>query len=921
MVYRQYSIYANTGGAESLKNRIPSNAHDAAQAEHVGFPDKFDLFVNKENSSENAYAVTEVHTTSEIVGSTLFLDHRPFVDTDGSVSTITSSDGTIDMTQLNLVTSSVVFSVMPTDETIQVSYTAAGDKIWDSHLNAVQNTLMRIESSLGLRNPAGSVPTGLFSLPIATTYNPGAQVDIDYIKNVVLPNVVMLGHLESDIKLGGTDNVALDSYGNPGYNITIGNPAGGTAARDHVYIDAPGLHVNASTGPGNLFYSCNSGDNVGFSGVTTFASQVTIGDKHGGSLSRHVPQPAGILGDFYDHAMLRVNGSIYFGDGMSGYGGITFVVGTGEVVDIIGTLDVDTIDCNDYAMFHGPATFEDHTHVVGPGYFETNNDMVLTDKAPYVPTMIDDLDPSYALTHINVRSTVPGTVTSPLYAQTFSTARENPYPSGRYTHPIHDYDMYPMIGGWTFTGHLKFDVAAENDHKTVLLCSTNMRALKPGATDEYGTYCPGLFSPGDTYVEVNNGGADRFMYPIYFHQALTGNDLVSTWTCTGLNLYVAGDDNIMENAIAGSQYRILQPSNAPMDFLKAGGTTNAPTVEVGVDSAGYYGSSSQNTFDFVTHPTHEGPSAGPTPHPLYRSIKNNQILSASIKEALQRNVDHTAILAAGGYTEAVLGAPKATINGVAYIYASSHNQHGTISDAVTIKASPSPYGVCTANTWAGGLNLNPGQWTIIGEIAAVTADGNDWSIIEAVGYRPDGLYDSCWVPLVNFRDFTEHEAVVLNMGRCLPFYGSDHGGSDVYDAAEGDHNFFVEHNLGPIRNLADISFNAYVGSLKSHIYTSPDKRWAAKHQLSATAASVYGGLNSPYRSAHDSYRNDLEGHADWDTNGRGYLRDVTSQCKIAMFDSRFARIYVNDEQDPGVSFVEPDATRAEYIRIVFRRNR
>ena len=346
MSYSQYSIYAYTGNTESIKNRIPNNAYDAPSAEYIGFPSKFDVFVNKDNATQGGFPVTETHTLSSLVGDTLYLDHRPDQD-----SAFSSSDGTLDTATLNLSTASIEFSTRPTAEVFSITYTARGDKIWDSHINVLQNAVMAMQTSLGLLSASGGVGTGIVTLPVVTQYDPSDQTELTSVKTNVLPNIVMLGNLEGDIKIGSTSNASLASYGDSGHDIVLGNRVAGTAPRDNLYIDAKTLAVNdVATGVSTLTYSSFTGDLVGFSGNTTFASQVTIGGPNPGSgvYSGNVP---GGMQSFYDDAMLRVNGAIYFGSDLSGNGAITFNTSTGASLDVIGTINADDLIVDNTSTF------------------------------------------------------------------------------------------------------------------------------------------------------------------------------------------------------------------------------------------------------------------------------------------------------------------------------------------------------------------------------------------------------------------------------------------------------------------------------------------------------------------------------------------------------------------------------------------
>ena len=451
MAYEQYSEFGYTGNVEDAKNRIPNNAQNASLAEYVAFPNKFDLFVNKDNATFGAYSVTEEHKTSNLSGSVLYFDHRPEAGSSFSVS-----DGTLDLSSLDIATASISFSALPTASTFTISYSAVGDKIWDSHINALQNAVMRIENTIGLAAPVSGIGTGIMSLPVVTQFSPSTDAELTSIQTNVLPEIVPAGDLLGDFKLGSTSNPALSIYGTS-HNIVLGNT--GAGARDSLYIDASNLAVNENN-PGTLTYSANTGDSIYFSGQSTFASQMTIGQSHAGTgVYNGTVIPA--HQSFYDDAMLRVHGGIFFGNNMTGNGSITFNSTTGSALDVIGSATVDSLTVDQTSIFYGESTFKDRLHVESPGYFETNQDIILTDKANNTPTTIDGLDPSYAASALKNPGSYNDVVATPVYDRSFATEHRNPYVSGQKEHPLHGFKMYPILGGWTFTGTVSYDIATE----------------------------------------------------------------------------------------------------------------------------------------------------------------------------------------------------------------------------------------------------------------------------------------------------------------------------------------------------------------------------------------------------------------------------------------------------------------------------
>jgi hypothetical protein len=909
MAYKQYSVYAYTGDVEAAKNRIANNAANLTASEEISYPLKFDLFSNKENASVGGYAVTEEHALADLDGNKLFLDHRLLVDATGGHGGVAVSDGILDMSTVDIVNGSIEFSSLPSASPFSVSYSARSDKIQDSHLNSLQNVVMRMQHVMGLRAAIQGIGTGLVTLPIVTTYNPATQAALDGIQTNVLPNIVLLGNLEGDLKIGSTENSDLDSFGGDGFRITIGN-AGTVGSVDEIRMSSDDLRVNDSRA-GTLQYSCDVQDKVFFSGATEFASQVTIGHPYAGTGNYALYVPPHMTG-YYQSAMLRVNGPMYYGDGISGVGNVTFFVVSGEVVDVVGAFEATTIHVERTLDVDGAATFNAKVDANSPGYFTTNQDIQLRDDPTGTPTKIDGLDPSYANVAIESASEVKGTISSYHFTRTF-TDDSVPFVSGEKQHPVHLFPMYPMVGGWMFTGLVKYATANFHSHKTVLLLDSAIRDVSEFGNN-YGSYCPGLFDPGDTYVEINDGGSAKVSYPVYYHEISTGGAGVIV---TGLNLYVNSDDNVLETpSVVGQSYRIFQPSNAPLEHMTSDfSDPTAPTATFGDAAGGYYSSSQGSKVDVKTRPANLGPSVAVNVKPVYKRLTSNSTVQTSVLQALQRSIDYEQIVNGGGW--GVGSHPGGKEIGVAYLFVSTHSEHMTQHGQVKFKASPNPFGIATSNIWgSAGLNMNPGQWAAVGEIIASTTDGTNWTHISTVSYRPNAFYDSCWVPLVNFRDSHAALTVPPNLGRCLPFYGSEDGsGVDLeYGPGEGDHNFWVEHNIGPVQSLDEISVRVFIGKYSSNGYGTPGVgNWTSFHRLSAGSSRLISQYSHGY---HDD--SDWHPGIDHDSAGAGFFKEVTRYVDVRYFDTRFCRISFEND----TPFDQPgSAGNADYIRVIIKRTR
>ena len=890
MTYDQYSINAQTGAPEAGKNRLSSNSNDSS-SETVLWPAKFDLLTNKENSSLSDFSVTEEHASGDISSTLLYLDHRPASDLSGNVGAITLSDGAVDTGATDIFNKTVTFTTLPTGDTFDITYTAAADKIEDSHINALQNAVMQIQSSLGLTSPVDGYGTGISTMPIATLFNPSSLAELQSIQ-AFMPNVILLQHLTEDTVIGSTTNASLPSPGAGGITLNLGST--GALNRDSLVLDFDEITVQALNGTtGGVFnYSSNTGDQVGFSGVTDFASQVTIGRSYGALVDSYEDTVPSGAGAFYSGAALRVHGGIWFGSGLSGNGQVTIVNLSGEALTVVGEFHGSSLLIDNEATLNGPTTFNSSVEVAFPGNFSSNNHIALNDRPDGNASKIDGLDPSYAEASLKHLPAVKSSVTSNV-RPTMDTDYSNPNQANAKFHPQLGFTMYPVLGGWTFTGSTLFEKAAVGTHRNVVLLQCDLDAVAGlgGGTFESGSYCTGMFNPGDTYIEfdIDNGNKNKLSYPIYYHTT----EGYSSSTLTGLNVYLAADDEVFEDgtSIAGSAWRMYQPGNVPSENITADfSVSTAPIVKFGNLNNSEYPT---QDLGMVLGQAWEGGSNVSDGRPAHKRLAAGASASVDVTASLTKSIE--------GLTSAT---------GVAYVYATTNPGNDvTLEGSIELRATPTPYGLASSNVFQGGHSINPGQDCPVGEVWASTTDsGVNWSLIEVASYRADAFYDSGWVPMVSYIE----SGAAPDMGRCLPITGSQ-AGID-YVSTEKHYNFFVEHNLGPVRGgLTDFDFKVWVSRYKSMNYSgqqsdnNPDT--LLYQQTSAGDMNLWTPMSMPYSTTlHEHYQS----HA----GDRGALVDITDIASINMLDSRFAMVSI-DSNPVGDATIEDN----EYIRVYFRRNR
>jgi len=911
MSYEQYSLNAFSGYPEDIKHRVSSNSASTS-SEDAQFPTKFDVFVNKENSSLGGYSVIEQHTLGQFVGSTLYLDHRPSVDTTGGISSFSiSNGGVIDPAQTDVFAGTVQFTTLPSSSPFTISYNAVADKVQDSHINALQNTVMAIQSTLGVKTPVSGLGSGLVSFPIFVNFDPQSAAELSAIQ-AILPNIVLPAHLSSNYYLGSSDVAGIPGYGTTGITLYIGNPSAVT--RNNVWIDADQFTLATTNGTvGGLYVIGNgTGDAVNMSGNLTVASRTVIG-MVGGALGQYQSAVPTGAAAFYSGAMLAVHGGIWFGSGLSGNGSVTFIVTSGEAVDVEGALLATTLTVSNAATFNGTVAANGPTSVSYPGYFYTNNDITLNDKPDFTPAKIDGLDPSYAKAVVETFPVDGCIIQSVRYG--VSTQHRSPYVSGAKSHPLYGYKMYPMLGGWTYTGTIAYEAAKVGNDKNILLLNTNISGVGTNSTTNgsvlgsgllpYGHYATGLFNPGDTFIEIKSASAaDAYSYPIYYHKPYFG----SGGNLTGLNVYVAADDAALQSSVAGKTYRLYQPGNVPMQHLTGNFTvSSAPFAHVGNFSSSDYPNTS---LAISTERAWLGGNNVSNNNSLIKRTLPQATIACVITEALQKNI---------GYTGAT--PPAAATTGVAYIYMVGDPTYATREKSFFLKASPTPFGIASAGVQTATPNIVPGQHIAVGEIVASTSDGVNWAEVESVSYRENGMYDSCWVPLVDYI----RTSIPSDLGRCLPFYGSTKGGSssNAYDNEPDvyDHQFYVEHNLGPIQNMGDLSIKVYIANYGTNNFDlNPAITGAYGGSTFRSEAQGAQNLWTPHSALYNTVASAHSFASTPQVGTRGFLKDISKFVLLRYIDTRFALLSIDVDGDTN-EFLGKGNRKAGYIRVIMRKQK
>ena len=247
MTYPSFSEHAPTG--QSAKKVVSTNPN-SIEGRTIGYPNRFDTYVQNLSNQDGSQSYIESRQVSDLIGSRLYLHHRPMVNSDGTSTTISVSDGTIDPDFTNASQGYIVFSVLPSSS-FTVSYVAVPDCDLTWGVNTLQNSVMELQAQLGANNDT-SFP-GIKNLKFATFDNPTG-----FVASGVLNNAVHLSHLNQNIVIASTDDPTLELELGTGYTIQIGREA------DNVIVDATGFTIRQSDGSKNstMVLGSNTGDTI-----------------------------------------------------------------------------------------------------------------------------------------------------------------------------------------------------------------------------------------------------------------------------------------------------------------------------------------------------------------------------------------------------------------------------------------------------------------------------------------------------------------------------------------------------------------------------------------------------------------------------------------------------------------------------------
>lgn len=553
-----FSTHAPTG--ESSKVVVSPNEY-SQEGRTIGYPTNFSVYVNKISTADGSASITESRTTSDLIGTRLYLYHRPLVQSSGSVSTISVSDGTLDTSLTNAKQGYVVFSSVPTAN-FTVTYSASPDCLTAWHLNTLQDDMMEVQKVLGVTNETGY--PGLRNLAYGSFDSP-----LDANTSGVAQRTVYLSHLDQDIYIGSTSETSLTGERGVAHTIQIGREY------DNVILEGTGIYLQQSAGTENvaIHLGNKTGDIVYIAGEMTGVGQVTFGGPasplYSGATGGDVT--AGV----YNNSMLRVNGDASFLGNVYAVGTITVVNLTGTISSVVGSFSVtDALSVQGTTSLVGRLT----TNTVTANQDITVNANIVAGNQAGAggngQTLVDGLDPSeIAHTYRAVtRKTLPNTVLNgrPLLTQqlpkqsfyTFAGAID-------YTQVAGDY--------YQLTGYATSTSAASGAYPNVIQMNFSSTPLPIVSGSSYpagtlnGVWSTAMMDPGALELyDINS----TFKTPIYGYSLVSGD---GTYVYK-LDLYSPELDSA-KPVTANDSLLLYNKYSRPYDYISAAGGAS-PTFAV-----------------------------------------------------------------------------------------------------------------------------------------------------------------------------------------------------------------------------------------------------------------------------------------------------------------------------------------------------
>tara|TARA_R110002074_G_scaffold402324_1_gene607049 strand:+ start:103182 stop:105614 length:2433 start_codon:yes stop_codon:yes gene_type:complete len=749
MTYPIFSDHAPTG--QTAIKHVSSNPY-SIDGRTIGYPNNFDVYVQHLSDADGSQSVTETREVTDLIGSRLYLFHRPMVNSDGTASAVAVSDGVLDESFTNASQGYIVFSSLPSAQ-FTVSYVAVPDCDLSWSVNNLQNSVMEIQGQLG--PDVDTTYPGIKNLKIATFNNPTG-----FTASGVLNNGVHLPHLDQDVTIASSDDPTLQLLRGTGYTIQLGRQA------DNVVVDATGFTIMQSDGSkvSDIFLGGKTGDAIWWKGVASGAGPLSLGGPEWPTYSG-VAFAGDLSGAYYTGSMLRVHGDASFMGDVKAIGNITIINSTGSTSTVIGDWTIrDELFVEGISHLQGP-TIASMVTVQENLYLD--KDLIANNQAGQGgqgQTLLDGLDASEIAwtynTAIKARH-ANSVITAPI-SPTYTDPKNVTY------RPWMELGPENLVGDvFAITGQLNASASNSGAHPHILQLLMDVTMVS-GTYSEYGYtsgfWSPGMMQPGSMRVKMLDGQAQGFSSPIYGY---TVEETGTVNSLTRLNVFLP--EAITNPPQTNDAYLLYNPGSIRYNTITAMGG-GSPTFSINASTTEPFAVSFEDDV---------------------RVMKTNSS-TYSLTAAL---------------IDSVSGKGGSPVTGIAYIYADSNNTDPENPPIFKARATP--------------IRMD-GQ-TSVGEVVA-SLDAGTWTLLDTVSYRPNGQYDSAWIPIFN------NETISDVSGRCVPGFTSD--STDYLQ-------IYFHHDLGTDLDIGNISANLFLGSL-----------WSGTPEWNQTHSPMYSFFGQDSRNSY-----------------------------------------------------------------------
>ena len=506
---------------------------------------------------------------------------------------------------------------------------------------------------------------------------------------------------------------------------------------DTVSIDVTGFKINQSNGTltSRIELGTKTGDLTTYKGSFSGAGPMTLGGPEWPNYSGKL-FTTGLTGSYYTGSMLRVHGDIACMGQIKSIGPITVVTTTGETSVVMGDWAIrDELFVDGTTHLNGQTEtnrLEVNNHLYVDGNIIFNNELGAGGNGQ---SLVDGLDCS-EIAH-SYKAVTERRIPYSVIAGRFTTGLASPKLTTYAPH--YALNNQQLVGEiFNITGFVNAPAGPSGMHPNVVQINLNSDIISGtfGTTGTYqGVWSPGLMEPGSLWMYVRAGAAAGFNSPIYGHTVETGN----ITGILGLNVFIP--ELVEPRPTTNDQVVLYNPYNVPYNFITSVGGAS-PTFAVEAS----------------------------TSFPLKVSF-NDEV------RILTSNTTNFSLTSALANSVSGLGGTVQT--GIAYIFAS---MSGSDPEASPIfKARPNPIRL----PWE----------TVIGEVVAYLSGGS-WTTLDTVSYRPGGIYDSCWLPIISGCSLAQHS------GRFVPALSSNTTPVKMY----------FQHQLGPDLNLSMCNIDLYLAA-------------------------------------------------------------------------------------------------------------